>query len=108
LLSAAALFLVPRAGLVGYGIADVVACGAYPWLQAATRKSVGPMPRTLWVWIGALAAPLLVPYAKGFWRLVPCAIALLIAACAVITERKNNRVQNALPAPKLKQVLIGA
>jgi PST family polysaccharide transporter len=107
LLSAGALLLVPRAGLVGYGIADIVACGAYPWLQVATRQSVGPMPRTHWMWIAAFAAPLLVPYAKGLWRLVPFAIALLIAACAVISECKNKRAK-ALPPPKLKQVLIGA
>jgi PST family polysaccharide transporter len=108
LLGAGAMFLVPRAGLIGYGIADVVACAAYPWLQIATSKAIGPMPRSHWMWIGAFAAPLLVPYIKGFWRSVPCAVALLIAACAVWAERKAHRDKNVVPVAKLKQVLIGA
>ena len=103
LLAAGALLLVPRIGLLGYGLADLLACFAYPVLQLGTARSVGNLSRVLWTWVGAFGVLLAVPFMKGVWSVLPVLAFFPLAALARWIDQRDSRSQ---PLGVLQQALL--
>jgi O-antigen/teichoic acid export membrane protein len=82
LLASAAALLLPRLGLVGYGLAEVVALGSYPILHLYVARIFDfKYGRTL-PWLLAFVPPLFFPLAEpalGTWALMLCGLPLLVA-----------------------------
>jgi len=70
LLAAATLVLLPRLGIVGYGWAELAACGAYWVIHSATGRSVAISYQKLVPWTaGFLASLFLIPVGYALLRM---------------------------------------
>jgi PST family polysaccharide transporter len=72
LFTGSALVLIPRFGLVGYGLAEVVAIASYPAIHRRTARIVGITYRGTVPWLVALVPPLFaavlpIPLAPLLW-----------------------------------------
>jgi PST family polysaccharide transporter len=106
LFATGAFVLVPRTGFLGYGLADLLACAAYPLLQIRTSKTIGAMPHTLWMWVLVFGLPLFAPYVRGVWSMGLCAVAVLLAALVWRMERSTARANVAVPVSEMNRVLV--
>jgi O-antigen/teichoic acid export membrane protein len=106
LFAAGAFVLVPRTGLLGYGLADLLACAAYPLLQIRTSKTIGTMPHTLWMWVLVFGLPLFAPYAGIVWSIALFALAVLLGALVWWMERNAARNHDATSIPEMNRVLV--
>src|SRR5690606_20398682 len=89
LLMAAAFVLVPRYGLVGYGLAELITLSGYVVLHAAVVRSIGAprYVRALPLW---LAAVLLLFHAQLGWP------GLLLAFAAALWSRPWHALRDVL------------
>jgi hypothetical protein len=70
LLTATTFILLPRLGLIGYGWAELVACGAYCLIHSGLAKSMPISYKKLRPWVAGFAAGLfLVPFGYTLFRL---------------------------------------
>jgi PST family polysaccharide transporter len=73
-----ASLLVPRYGLVGYGLSEVAAFSSYWVVHRAARRVTRVSYRSVVPWLAAFGPPLFAPLVPGLWRAVLCLSLLLI------------------------------
>lgn len=93
LLAVAALVFIPRFGLMGYGIADLFACCAYPVLHIGAHRSLGNLSRVLWLWVFSFGLLLATPFTNGMWFLLTGGASLAMVAVVYLVERRGSGSQ---------------
>ena len=75
-----ASLLVPRHGLVGYGLSELVAFVSYWVVHRAAHKVTSMSYRPVVPWVAGFGPPLFVPLVPGLWRVVLCLPLLALLA----------------------------
>lgn len=78
LFAGAALLLIPRIGLQGYGLAEAVALGSYPVLHLYIVQLFAVGYRRAWLWLLAFVPPLFLPLVGFPWGFLLWAAALAV------------------------------
>src|SRR5581483_5009906 len=88
LLVVSTVLLVPLLGIVGYGWADLIACGGYLFLQDGISRTIGISYRKLLPWAVAFAAPLFAPLLRPRWS-----VTLLLPFLAAVAIWQWGRIR---------------
>jgi len=95
-LGAAALVLVRRLGIDGFGLASLVALGTLGYLHVTVRRSIAFSYRRIWPWLVALGPSLLFP-------MVPMPDALALLAPLLLIALRPMRAELAQLVRRLRQ-----
>ena len=101
---AAASLLVPRYGLVGYGLSEVVAFSSYWVVHRAARRVTRMSYRSVVPWLAAFGPPLFAPLVPGLWRAVLC---LPLVAILGSSARRRDVVEYARHIRRLRSTRRG-
>ena len=92
LFAGGALLFVPHIGIVGFGLGEMTALGAYVLLDVETRRVFSVSYRDAIPWVAAFAPPLASVYVPAVWR-ITLWIPLLVIATRV---RQRDQIRGYL------------
>lgn len=101
----AASLLVPRYGLVGYGLSEVVAFSSYWVVHRAARRVTRMSYRSVVPWLAAFGPSLFAPLVPGLWKAVLC---LPLVAVLGSSARRRDLVEYARHVRRLRSTGRGS